>query len=290
MISVIIPLYNKETSVEQSIRSVLNQSFRDFDLIVVDDGSTDNSLDVVRRIQDDRIVIIEQENGGPSKARNTGVKHAQGEWIVFLDADDELLPEALWHFYTLTQNNGNVDVYCCPYYTREKNIKKLAYSYPSGIITNNFCAHYFHLFLLHTGTSIYSKDILNLCLFDERVRRFEDLDHSFRIFRLSKICVDSFPVLCVNIDFCGASYPRSSIMEDFLGYLDFRNKSFWERMSLYKFYIEERNNYMGQVRNIYPELRLRFDYFLLYKLFVYIKKHNRVLNVFLRLFKLSIFI
>ena len=95
MISVIIPLYNKETTIEQSIRSLLTQSFSDFELIVVDDGSTDGSAEKIRGITDERMILICQENGGPSKARNTGVKHARGEWIVFLDADDELLPDAL---------------------------------------------------------------------------------------------------------------------------------------------------------------------------------------------------
>ena len=103
-ISVIIPLYNKEKIVERSVNSVLSQSFKNFELIIVDDGSTDNSFEIVNNIKDDRIRLMRQENGGPSKARNTGAKRACGEWIVFLDADDELLPCALKVFILLIKS------------------------------------------------------------------------------------------------------------------------------------------------------------------------------------------
>ena len=75
--------------------SVLSQSYQDFEIVVVDDGSTDASVAIVESMNDPRIRLIKQANGGPSKARNTGVKYAKGDWIVMLDADDELLPNAL---------------------------------------------------------------------------------------------------------------------------------------------------------------------------------------------------
>ena len=77
MISVIIPLYNKEPIIERSLQSVLSQDYDDFEVVVVNDGSTDRSADIVRSINDPRIRLIEQENGGPSKARNTGTKKAK---------------------------------------------------------------------------------------------------------------------------------------------------------------------------------------------------------------------
>lgn len=78
------------------MRSVLSQSYDDFEVVVVDDGSTDGSVGVVEATNDPRIRFVKQENGGPSKARNTGVKNAKGEWVLFLDADDELLT-GHWH-------------------------------------------------------------------------------------------------------------------------------------------------------------------------------------------------
>lgn len=95
MFSIVIPLYNKELSVERSIRSVLDQTFKDFELIIVNDGSTDRSFSVVSEIDDARIRIHQQENAGVSVARNRGVELAQYKYVAFMDADDEWLPTFL---------------------------------------------------------------------------------------------------------------------------------------------------------------------------------------------------
>ena len=87
--SVVIPLYNKRRTIGRAIRSVLSQSFADFELIVVDDGSTDDSLSVVRAIEDPRLKVVEQVNQGPGAARNGGAARARGELLAFLDGDDE---------------------------------------------------------------------------------------------------------------------------------------------------------------------------------------------------------
>ena len=79
MISVVIPLYNKEKSITDTIRSVLDQTYKDFELIIVNDGSTDNSLNFVSLINDSRIVIIDKTNGGVSSARNKGIMSAKYE-------------------------------------------------------------------------------------------------------------------------------------------------------------------------------------------------------------------
>ncbi len=88
MFSVIIPLYNKRKYIYKAVQSVLSQSLTDFELIIVDDGSTDKSLDIVRSFKDPRINILVQNNQGVSSARNNGVKKAKYDYIAFLDADD----------------------------------------------------------------------------------------------------------------------------------------------------------------------------------------------------------
>lgn len=88
MISVVIPLYNKEELITVTVRSVLSQTFADFELLIVNDGSTDGSLAVVSAISDPRIKVINIENSGVSVARNTGIKAASHDWVAFLDADD----------------------------------------------------------------------------------------------------------------------------------------------------------------------------------------------------------
>ena len=87
--SVVIPLYNKEHYIENTLKSVLEQTCQDFEVLVVDDGSSDHSLDAARRVVSDKIRIIQQPNQGVSVARNTGIHNAAGEYIAFLDADDE---------------------------------------------------------------------------------------------------------------------------------------------------------------------------------------------------------
>lgn len=97
--SVVIPLYNKEAHVCRCINSVLSQTFKDFEVIVVDDGSSDNSYNLVKAHDDSRLRIIQQANAGVSAARNRGIEVAAGEWVTFLDADDEWFPPFLQKVY-----------------------------------------------------------------------------------------------------------------------------------------------------------------------------------------------
>lgn len=96
-VSVIIPVYNAEKYLEQCVGSVMNQTLKDIEIICVDDGSPDNSLEVLKKLQsqDDRVKIISQPNGGAGAARNNGLRNATGEYLSFLDADDFFEPDML---------------------------------------------------------------------------------------------------------------------------------------------------------------------------------------------------
>ena len=96
--SIILPTYNRGSFLPRTIGSVLNQTVMDWELIVVDDGSTDNTREVVSSFKDARIHCIHQENAERSAARNKGIAAAQGDWICFLDSDDEFLANHLEHF------------------------------------------------------------------------------------------------------------------------------------------------------------------------------------------------
>lgn len=113
--SIIIPLYNKELYIERSISSVLNQTFKNFELIVVDDGSTDNGPNIVKNILDKRIYLIQQENKGVSSARNKGIDASKYEFIAFLDADDEWKPEFLETILKLVNKYPDAGAYATAY-------------------------------------------------------------------------------------------------------------------------------------------------------------------------------
>lgn len=117
MLSVVIPLYNKADTVERAVRSVLTQTVQDFELIVVNNGSSDGGESVVAKIDDPRIRLLHQDNQGVSMARNRGVAEAHGEWVAFLDADDEWRPTFLETTDRLRTKYPYVDV-CATAYQR----------------------------------------------------------------------------------------------------------------------------------------------------------------------------
>ncbi len=109
--SIIIPLYNKEKYIENTLKSVLKQTFQDFEILIINDGSTDRSVELVNQIQDDRIKLVHQENQGVSVARNNGIKLAEAEYICFLDADDYWYPHFLETFHDLIEKYKNQSVF-----------------------------------------------------------------------------------------------------------------------------------------------------------------------------------
>ena len=114
--TVVIPLYNKESFITNTLKSVLAQTFTDFEVIVVNDCSTDNSLAIALSVKDDRIRFIEHEvNKGLSASRNTGIKEAKSDNIAFLDADDVWKPEFLSKMLMLTQNYPKAGIYSSRY-------------------------------------------------------------------------------------------------------------------------------------------------------------------------------
>ena len=174
MISVIIPLYNKEHFVAKTIESVLTQTYQDFELIIVNDGSTDHSADVVSTFSDARIRFVEQANGGVSSARNHGIRLAKGEFIAFLDADD------LWHSDFLEQMLNLYKAYpifsffCCAQDNR------IIPTLPQGIsIIKDHCKYYY---IYCTGSTIIKRHIFEeVGYFREGVQLGEDLDMWLRI-------------------------------------------------------------------------------------------------------------
>lgn len=117
--SVIIPLFNKQDFIEDSLKSVLNQTFKDFEIIIIDDGSTDNSFQLATQFKDPRINLIQQKNQGVSIARNNGINQSKSKYIALLDADD------IWHSNHLSE------------------LKKQILQFPeAGLYCNNYQVYY----------------------------------------------------------------------------------------------------------------------------------------------------
>jgi glycosyltransferase involved in cell wall biosynthesis len=111
LFSIVIPVYNRSSVIGHAIESVLAQTLQEFELIIVDDGSSDDLYSVVRSYNDNRIVLIRQENQGASAARNTGMDAARGEFVAFLDSDDRFMPHHLSAISTIVCGSQNLAAY-----------------------------------------------------------------------------------------------------------------------------------------------------------------------------------
>ena len=120
LVSIIIPCYNRENYITDALNSALNQTYENIEIIVVDDGSTDNSVAVLTKYGD-KINLIQQKNKGVSAARNTGLRLASGDYIIFLDSDDWLSEDLVEHHIQMSQKWPEVDIFCSDF----KNINEM---------------------------------------------------------------------------------------------------------------------------------------------------------------------
>lgn len=192
MISVVIPLYNKEKSVRATLESVRAQSYKDWECIVVDDGSTDNSREVVEqfKIEDLRFKILSQENSGVSAARNAGIMAAKGEYVAFLDGDDIWDKDFLKAMVGLIEDYPWKSVYgigCAKIKKGEKPVAKD--SYYRGV------ARWDNPTIAFTGSSacVNRKDAIEVGLFDTRMTHGEDIDMWWRLMLLHGGASDMHP-------------------------------------------------------------------------------------------------
>ena len=176
LISVVIPAYNREKTIKKAILSVLNQGYKELEILVVDDGSTDNTANVVKSINDSRIKYIYQKNKGACAARNNGIIKASGQYIAFHDSDD------VWHSNKLAKQlpvlfDKKADIVFCKLNLtdgKEKNEKYPTY-YDEGIVDpiNTLLG-------IGTQTLVMRADLAKQSLFDEKMPRFQELEFLLR--------------------------------------------------------------------------------------------------------------
>lgn len=178
MVSVIIPTYNRGDRIERSIKSVLSQTYINIEVIIIDDGSTDDTRNIINKIDDERIRYFYQENAGACIARNQGIKLVNGEFIAFHDSDDVWYQDKIEKQMEIFENNPNVDLVFCKLVQKRKNGNEV-------LSPNNIRAGIVHpvedLFGIGTITLLGKKEVFENNQFDERLPRFQELELLYRI-------------------------------------------------------------------------------------------------------------
>lgn len=261
LLSIIIPLYNKQDCILESLHSVLNQRFEEHEIVIVDDGSTDNSISVVKTLPDDRIRLFYKQNGGPSSARNYGVQQAKGEWILFLDADDTLEENALSIVSKDICNHPKTDVFCYNEFCRCNGQKDLLLKESAkGYVKFPFLSWYLGYIYPGPGRMVVRRNVMLLEPFREDLRRWEDGECVFRLMRRYKFYASPIPIFTYNQDSLAASKPRSNYREDFVCQMEPKGKSFFEQMCMLKLYWEACSLYPEYVESIYGKTFRSFKY------------------------------
>ncbi len=250
MLSIVMPLYNKEKLIQTTLESVLNQTYSDFELIIVNDGSTDNSAAIVSSFKDSRIHLVYQENAGVSAARNKGIEIAQGEYIALMDSDDLWLPDYLERQIALMIQYPNCDIYASNYSFFNTNgvitypqINKCHIIGNDGIIENYFDICRCSNPLITSISVIISKEILmKIGGFPLGIKSGEDLLTWAKIVAVGKLAYSKEPLAIYRL---GYSNPRPPESIDYVGeqlevlYRNYPNKlglkkyvAFWYKMRM----------------------------------------------------------
>jgi len=209
--TVIVPVFNKEPHIFRSVNSVLNQSFSNFELIIVDDGSTDDSLKEINKFKDSRVIVLENlKPTGPSAARNTGVRHAKGDWVSFLDADDEWASFYLQKVYEGIQSYPEVSIVSSGYNISKGNNMLNQDTYYSRNFHKGVHIYDIKTFLggprpICTSVATIKKDLLMRSGgFDEKFRHGEDVELWLRLLLI-------YEAKGLWLSYMGATYHMDSV-------------------------------------------------------------------------------
>jgi glycosyltransferase involved in cell wall biosynthesis len=297
--SIIITVYNKEAHIEVTLNSVLTQTFQDFEIIVINDGSTDTSLEIVSTFKDKRIQIINKKNEGASSARNLGIKTSQGNYIALLDGDDIWSPDHLTNLNKLIASNPNCGLYCTAYETFYYNKKIVKANFLgivddfSGIVSDYFLHSLIDGIALTSAVVIPKQIIERYGNFNPHFRSGQDTDLWIRIALketiafTSKISVRRIISSSNNhLSLSDKRIDRLKVLEQFKG-VEKTNESLKKYMDIIRFSIAIERKVNGDIEN-YEELIKAIDYAnlntkqkLLLKLPPFIIKKMKLIQVFL---------
>lgn len=179
--SIVVPAYNRGNCFYKLLESVFKQTYQNFELIIVDDGSTDNTGDIIKSIQDARIIYLYQDNGGGSKARNTGIDAAKGEYIAFLDSDDVFTPNHLENALSILESGTHICTYTQVIVDRGDGVTFLkpprALNRKEHISDYLLCDRGF----IQTSTLIVPAELAKKIKFNEEIGFGQDTDFAIRL-------------------------------------------------------------------------------------------------------------
>lgn len=229
--SVVIPLYNKEQSIVNTLLSVLNQSYQNFEIVIINDGSTDSSIDVVKTIKDERIRLIHQKNQGVSTARNRGIQEASHEWIAFLDGDDLWEPNHLEEIIKMMNTFPNEKVYVTSFeYSDKRKMYKHERDSPIFKIDNYFKEAIKENLLWTSIVVVHVQCFIDVGDFNIKLNRGEDLDLWARLARGYSIMKSNRITAIYNIDdMFSLTKSKSNYEKSILSIIDLHDKKGFER-------------------------------------------------------------
>jgi glycosyltransferase involved in cell wall biosynthesis len=184
-VSVVIPLYNKALYIEQTIKCVFEQTIQDFEIVVVDDGSTDDGYARVAAIKDSRVKLISQENAGAGAARNRGILEARTDFIAFLDADDEWETDHLEVLLSLRDEFPDAGLYATVYKTKysNNNYKINLYKNNEGIMDYFLLGGHFKFYpqYIQVSSCAFNKRTIEKIAYFNEARNGQDIDFFSRV-------------------------------------------------------------------------------------------------------------
>lgn len=243
--SIVIPLYNKANYIESTIKSVLNQTFTDYEIIIINDGSTDDSIAKVLEFNDNRIQLYNQKNQGAAVARNLGIEKAKYEFIAFLDADDLWMPNHLEKLKTLIQNFANVGIYASRYELVFKNGKNYIPKFKGisadfeGIVSDYFKTSSPYPIATSSSIVIPKKIFEKIGYFKPAISSGQDVDMWIRIASKYRVAVSN-KVTASYLHYIENSLSKTPILDkqlkDFIDYkqLEESNPSLKKYLDIYR--------------------------------------------------------
>ena len=196
-VSVIIAAYNIEKYIQRCIKSVLNQSEREIEIIIVNDGSTDNTLNIINKVNelDDRIIVINKKNQGLIEARKTGLKYANGEFILFLDGDDWLESNCIEELYK-TANDKKADVVLYNAYMAYDDRKEIFNTFIENFIDDIKKNPVKNLLLLNISPTIWSKFIKKSFLEENNIEFPQNISYAEDLAAVLNIFINKPKIVC----------------------------------------------------------------------------------------------